>query len=140
MIKFNHLHLFSCTYSTHLQEPSVEHLRGALHTLVAEQQELYQKAAHSTLSLGRLHQRLIIMERYFLALVCKGVVPEPAEEVQAGSGEEEEEEEELEEMENGAAEEREGDEVNKPELPESSSSRKTKSVSSRETPGSGVSR
>ncbi len=54
----------------------MEHLRDALHTLVTEQQELSQKAAHSTLSLGRLNQRLIIMERYFLALTRKGVVPQ----------------------------------------------------------------
>lgn len=91
-----------------LQEPSLEHLRESLHTLVGEQQELYQKAAHSALSIGRLNQRVIIMERYFLALTRKGVVPEPKE----GVGEEELEE-------NGAVEEREAGGVTKSELPES---------------------
>ena len=93
-----------CDNILHPQEPSVEHLREALHTLVSEQQELYQKAAHSALSLGRLNQRLVIMERYFLAMVRKGALPEPAEgEEGEGQGEE------LEEVENGAAEEeREG--------------------------------
>ena len=85
----------------------MEHLRESLHTLVGEQQELYQKAAHSALSIGRLNQRVIIMERYFLGLTRKGVVPEPEE----GVGEELEE--------NGAVEEREAGGVTKSELPES---------------------
>lgn len=93
-------------------------MREALHTLVTEQQELYQKAAHSALSLGRLNQRVIIMERYFLAMVRKGVVPEP-----------EEQGEELEEVENGAAEEeREGGGVAKPELPESAKKKEKRKV------------
>lgn len=89
----------------------MEHLRESLHTLVLEQQELYQKAAHSTLSIGRLHQRLVVMERYFLACTRKGVVPEPDERAVTG--------EELEEVEHGAVEEREAGGVTKPELPES---------------------
>ena len=99
----------------------MEHLRESLHTLVMEQQELYQKAAHSSLSISRLHQRLVIMERYFLALTRKGVVPEP-EEVAVR-------EEEGEEVEHGAVEERE---AAKPELPESVKSKKDETTSSRE--------
>lgn len=102
----------------------MEHLRESLHTLVMEQQELYQKAAHSALSISRLNQRLVIMERYFLALTRKGVVPEP-DEVVVG-------EEEGEEMEHGAAEEREAGGVTKPELPESVKSKKEETRSSRE--------
>ena len=95
----------------------MEHLREALHTLVTEQQELYQKAAHSALSLSRLSQRIIIMERYFLAVVRKGVLPEQ-EEVQGV---------EPEEVENEAVEEeREGGGVAKPELPESGKKEKRK--------------
>lgn len=101
------------------QEPSVEHLRESLHTLVLEQQELYQKAAYSTLSIGRLQQRLVIMERYFLASTRKGVVPEPEEGAAAG--------EELEEVEHGAVEERESGGVTKPELPESVKRKKEES-------------
>lgn len=99
----------------------MQHLREALQTLVAEQQELYQKAAHSALSLGRLQQRVVIMERYFLAMVRKGALPQlPAEEVRQQG-------EELEEVEHGAAEEeREGEGVAKPELPESGSKEKRK--------------
>ena len=88
----------------------MEHLRDALHTLVIEQQELAQKAAYSTPSLGRLNQRLIIMERYFLALTRKGTVVEVVESVC----------QESEEAENGAEEREEGG-VIKPELPESES-------------------
>ena len=98
-----------------VQEPTVEHLRESLHTLVGEQQELYQKAAYSALSIGRLHQRLVIMERYFLALTRKGVEPEPEAE--------EEVQEEVQEMENGAVEERE---AGKAELPESVKKKKKK--------------
>lgn len=90
-----------------------------------EQQELYQKAAYSTLSIGRLHQRLVVMERYFLASTRKGVVSEPDEGV--GSGEE------LEEVEHGAVEEREAGGVSKPELPESVK-RKREESGPRETP------
>ena len=51
----------------------MDHLREALQTLVAEQQDLSQKAAQSTLSLSRLNQRLVILERYFVALSRKGI-------------------------------------------------------------------
>ena len=58
-------------YST--QETSVEHLGEALQTLVAEQQDLSLRAARSTLSLHRLNQRLVVLERYFIALSRKGL-------------------------------------------------------------------
>lgn len=110
--------------NTFAQEPSVEHLRESLHTLVGEQQELYQKAAHSALSLGRMHQRLVIMERYFLALTRKGVAPEPEEGLLK----------ESEEMENGAVEEREAGGVTKLDLPE----RKREEVALKEKPSGAV--
>ena len=114
------------------------HLREALHTLVGEQQELYQKAAHSTLSLGRLHQRLVLMERYFLAMVRKGVVPpevetEEAEREGAHGGTAGEE---TEEVEHGAAEEREGGGVVKVELPESVKKKQREDSVSMEKSGS----
>lgn len=107
----------------------MEHLRESLHTLVVEQQELYQKAAHSALSIGRLHQRLVVMERYFLALTRKGVAPEP-EEGAVG--------EELEEVEHGAVEEREAGGVTKPELPESVKRKKEESESREKRPSTSI--
>lgn len=74
------------------QEPTLAHLREALRTLVSEQQETSLKAACTTSSLNRLNKRLVLFERYLIALSRKGV--EPAEEVEGGGGEEEEEEEE----------------------------------------------
>ena len=59
--------------SLFLQEPTLEHLREALQTLVTEQQDLSKQAAHSTLSLGRLNQRLVVFERYFIAISRKGL-------------------------------------------------------------------
>lgn len=56
-----------------IQEPTLENLQEALQTLVAEQQDLSKQAAHSTLSLSRLNQRLVIFERYFIALSRKGL-------------------------------------------------------------------
>ena len=97
----------------------MDHLRESLHTLVVEQQELYQKAALSALSIGRLHQRLIIMERYFLAMTRKGVAPEVGVVRAGGEGGE------AEEVENGAAEEREAGGVVK-DLPAESASKGTK--------------
>lgn len=55
------------------QEPTLEHLREALQTLVTEQQDLSKQAAHSTLSLSRLNQRLVVFERYFIAISRKGL-------------------------------------------------------------------
>ena len=66
------------------QEPTLEHLKEALQTLVAEQQDLSKQAAHSTLSLSRLNQRLVIFERYFIALSRKGLSTRGTE----GDGEE----------------------------------------------------
>ena len=51
----------------------MEHLGEALQTLVAEQQDLSLRAARSTLSLHRLNQRLVVLERYFIALSRKGL-------------------------------------------------------------------
>lgn len=50
----------------------------AIQALVAEQQDILKKATKTTPSLSRLHQRLIIMERYVIALSRKGVVPPKA--------------------------------------------------------------
>ncbi len=51
-----------------LQEPELEHLQEALKMIVAEQQTLANNSALSTPSLKRLKQRLLLMERYFIAL------------------------------------------------------------------------
>ena len=75
-------------YCVSTQETSVDHLREALQTLVAEQQDLSLRAAQSTLSLSRLNQRLVVLERYFIALSRKGIC--------SGEGEEEKEEKEEE--------------------------------------------
>lgn len=84
----------------------MEHLKESLHTLVLEQQDLAHKAALSTLSLGRLHQRLVIMERFFLAMTRKGATPTLLEDQGA-----------AEETEHEAEEKEEGGTV-KPEVPE----------------------
>ena len=91
------------------QEPTLEHLREALQTLVTEQQDLSKQAAHSTLSLSRLNQRLVIFERYFIAISRKGLSTQETE----GEGEEKgvtflEDEESL-----------KGDKEKETELPES---------------------
>ncbi len=84
----------------------MDSLSEALGTLVAEQQELSHKAARSTLSLTRLNHRLVIMERYFIALSRRGlssvedgegVVEGDSTESPKEGGEAEEEEEEEEE-------------------------------------------
>lgn len=75
-----------------VQEPTLPHLREALRTLVSEQQEISLKAACTTSSLNRLNKRLLLFERYLIALSRKGV--EPAEKVEGG-GEEKEEEEKM---------------------------------------------
>ena len=46
----------------------MDQLLEAQHMIVTEQQEVSYKAAHSTPSLNRLQQRLIVMERVFIAL------------------------------------------------------------------------
>lgn len=74
-----------------VQEPTLAHLREALRNLVSEQQETSLKAACTTSSLNRLNKRLVLFERYLIALSRKGA--EPVEEVE-GEGEEEEEKEE----------------------------------------------
>ena len=77
---------------------------------MSEQQELSKQAAHSTLSLSRLNQRLVVFERYFIALWRKGLV--------TGEGEAEKEENQV------AIEDEEslkGDKEKETELPESGS-------------------
>ena len=49
----------------------MEQLHEAQRVILAEQQELAYKAAHSTPSLNRLQKRLIIMERFFIALASR---------------------------------------------------------------------
>ena len=56
-----------------LQEPTAEHLQEALQVLVAEQQDLSHQAAQSMLSLSRLGQRLVVLERCCIALHRKGL-------------------------------------------------------------------
>ena len=51
----------------------MEHLQEALQVLVAEQQDLSHQAAQSMLSLSRLGQRLVVMERCCIALFRKGL-------------------------------------------------------------------
>ncbi len=76
------------------QEPTADHLTEAIQALVTEQQDISQKAAKTTPSLSRLHHRLVVMERYILALSRKGAVPcEPSDAGEAGEGVEEEKEE-----------------------------------------------
>lgn len=80
-LQFHNNNCVCCLYSLcYYQEPSVDHLREALQTLVAEQQDLSQRAAQSTLSLKRLNQRLVILERYFIALSQKGISSSVGEE------------------------------------------------------------
>lgn len=75
----------------------MDHLKESLRTLVVEQQELAHKAALSTRSLGRLHQRLVIMERFLLASHRKGVAPKASSLENQGIADENEEKEEKEE-------------------------------------------
>ncbi|XP_063970630.1 E3 ubiquitin-protein ligase HERC2-like [Lytechinus pictus] len=49
-------------------QPDVGELRNCLTSLITEQRDLLAQAALSTLSSVRLRQRLVILERYFLAL------------------------------------------------------------------------
>jgi len=62
------------------QETSMDNLSEALQALVTEQQDLSLRAAQSTLSLSRLNQRLVILERYFIALSRKGICSVEGEE------------------------------------------------------------
>jgi len=79
----------------------VEQLRESLRALVQEQQDLAHKAVLSTQSLGRLHQRIVVMERFLLASSRKGMIPEPVAAVAESQVdvEEKEEKEEKEEEE-----------------------------------------
>ena len=64
-------------------------------TLVTEQQDLSLRAACSTPSLNRLNKRLLLLERYLIALSRKGEETGDSGGV-VGEGEREEEEEEKE--------------------------------------------
>lgn len=50
------------------RQPDVSELKECLHVLVKEQQALAAQTATTTLSAMRLKQRLVILERYFIAL------------------------------------------------------------------------
>nr|XP_032812660.1 E3 ubiquitin-protein ligase HERC2 isoform X4 [Petromyzon marinus] len=50
------------------KQPDMSELRECLQVLVSEQQDMAAQAASSTLSAARLRQRLLILERYLLAL------------------------------------------------------------------------
>lgn len=60
---------------------------------MTEQQEVSLKAACTTFFLNRLNKRLLLFERYLVALSRKGV--EPAEVVEVGGADKEEEEEKM---------------------------------------------
>ena len=63
--------------------------------LTCEQHELSQKASQSSLSLNRLTQRLVVLERYFIAVSRKGklTIAEPqAEKVEVEKDETKEKE------------------------------------------------
>lgn len=49
------------------EQPSIYGLTEAIHSLMAEQLELTYKASKSAPSSLRLHQRLLILERYYIA-------------------------------------------------------------------------
>ncbi len=61
----------------------------AIGALTAEQHNILQKAAKSTPSLSRLHQRLVVMERYIIALSRKGAVLSQSSEIPDGTGKDE---------------------------------------------------
>lgn len=94
----------SIDYNHCVQEPTADHLTEAIQALAAEQQDILQKAAKTTPSLSRLHQRLVVLERYIIALSRKGAVPS-----QPGAGDGTPVEEEKEET-----DDREKDEIVKP--------------------------
>ena len=54
-----------CFFTEHADIP---HLKECLHLLLKEQNQLLREAALSTLSSIRLRQRLVVLERYFIAL------------------------------------------------------------------------
>ncbi|XP_041128227.1 E3 ubiquitin-protein ligase HERC2-like isoform X2 [Polyodon spathula] len=52
------------------RQPDVNELKDCLHVLVDDQQKLAGRTAKTTLSAVRLRQRLVILERYLMALSC----------------------------------------------------------------------
>ena len=54
------------------REPTVDQLNTSLEEIVSEQHRLSFSVAHSTKGLRSLHRRMLVIERYFEALVRKG--------------------------------------------------------------------
>ena len=58
------------------EQPTIEGLSEAVRSLMVEQRELTTEATRTTASSIRLHQRLIVLERYYNAYVsCSSVKP-----------------------------------------------------------------
>ena len=51
------------------EQPTISELTEAVHSLIAEQLELISEASKSTPSSIRLHQRLLVLERYYIAYI-----------------------------------------------------------------------
>ena len=51
------------------EQPTISELAEAVHSLMVEQLELINEASKSTPSSIRLHQRLLVLERYYIAYV-----------------------------------------------------------------------
>ena len=51
------------------EQPTITELTEAVHSLMGEQLELISEASKSTPSSTRLHQRLLILERYYIAYI-----------------------------------------------------------------------
>ena len=58
--------------------PDASQLKACLHSLLHEQQQLLRDASLSTLSSIRLRQRLVVLERYFIALLRHSPEQNPA--------------------------------------------------------------
>lgn len=57
------------------EQPSITELEEAVHSLIAEQLELVNEASKSTPSSVRLHQRLLVLERYYIAYTSSSNTP-----------------------------------------------------------------
>lgn len=51
------------------EQPTISGLNEAVHSLMVEQLELISEASKSTPSSVRLHQRLLVLERYYIACI-----------------------------------------------------------------------
>ena len=51
------------------EQPTISELTEAVHSLMAEQLELISEASKSTPSSVRLHRRLLVLERYYIAYI-----------------------------------------------------------------------